>query len=760
MKRLNKKLFRDMKQNKSQFINIFIMVFLGIFAYAGIHAYMNGMKISGENYYENYNLQDLWVSGVNFSEDDLNDIKKIENVNDAERILTVRCDLENYNEAIVEANFIETNNISKMYLAEGEEFSKEKDGVWFDKYLADNLNITVGDEIKLKYEGIEINQTVRGLVETPDHVYTLKDESSLFPTHKDFGYVYLSINESPIEMFNSIIVDVADTSKNVNVKQEIENNIKSAIAVTDRESSASFSTYNSEIKEGETYSKVFTFLFLFIAILSVITTMHRFIKKERTQIGTMKALGIKKSKITVHYINYGFYLSLLAVISGVAFGVLVIGNFFLNMEMDFFEVPEYSISLDRSVYILSAITVVIITLITYLSCRKILREPASEALRTEIPKVKNTKFDISKGIFKKASISTKWNLRDIARNKSRSLMAIVGVTGCTMLIVCALGMMNTMNSYLDWEFSTICNFEYKINLSSECTEDDLKKLIEKYGDNTSQSLGVEFKNNDEKIASTITVNNAKGMLNLTDHSKKAMELKDDGIYVTEKMAEKYGWKIGDEITWHQFGDETWYISKITALNRDPQSQSIAATKEYIESVGIKYIPDSMYSNEDLKDEKDVKGVNTFQSIENLRSEMESMLNITKTLVVLLIVLASALAFVIIYNLGVLSFSEKHYQFATLKVLGFKNKQIKKIFVKQNIWLSLVGIVVGLPLGYVMIDYVFREALGANYDFPAVINITSYIYSFVFSVIVTLLVNIVLSKKVKTIDMVTSLKANE
>lgn len=306
-----------------------------------------------------------------------------------------------------------------------------------------------------------------------------------------------------------------------------------------------------------------------------------------------------------------------------------------------------------------------------------------------------------KGIFKKSSISTRWNLRDIGRNKSRSIMAIVGIIGCTMLIVCAFEMLDTMNSYLNWEFDIINNFEYKISLANNYTDEELKLL-----------------------------------------------------------EEKYNLKIGDSITWHIFGDDTWYTSKIVGLNRDPQSQILNMTKTYYESLGLKYRADSIYTNSNLSDVKTLTGVDTIQNISNLKSGMESMMQTVKTMVVLLIVVSAILGFVIIYNLGILSFTEKQYQFATLKVLGFKNKQIKKIFIKQNLWLSIIGIIIGLPLGYFMIDYIFKSALGDNYDFSATIRWISYLCSTIGSLIVSLVVNKILSRKVNTIDMVSSLKGNE
>lgn len=847
MRILNKKTIRDILRNKSQFITIFLMVFLGVFVFSGIHAYMDGMKQSGDNYYESNNFQDIWIMGENFKEEDLEEIKNIDNIKDAERQVTLNTTLEDDKDIGFETIFIESNNISKMYVAEGEEFSKEKEGMWLDYYYAKKKDIKIGDEISLKYENYTIKEKVVGLIETPDHVYAIKDENAIFPTHDDFAYCYLSINEFPIEyiydeilktdeideflenvdnlkkmqsmgmtinmiksiakidedidletaidyaekieektatvdekekfikaldsdftkedayVFPTVIVDVDNTEKLEETKADIENTIKEAKAVTDRTSCVSYEGYKSETEEGETYSGVFTFLFLFIAILSVVTTMNRFVKKEKVQIGTLKALGIKKRKIIIHYLNYGFYISLLASALGLIAGKYTLGEYFLNMEMVYYEVPTYSTVTIPVVYELAVGVVILITFVTYLTCRKILKKPASEALRVEMPKVKKAKFSLStKGIFKNTSLSTRWNLRDIARNKSRTITAVVGIMGCTMLTVAAFGMWDTLNSYLDWNFGTINNFDYKLSLISNYTDNQYEDLTKMYGNDTSKTYGIEYKKKDseDRKANTLTINDSNGKLQYTDHNRKKMEISDDGVYITEKMSATTGFKVGDEITWHIFGEDEWYTTKIVGLNRDPQNQQLNMTRTFFESLGLEYEADSMYTNEDLSDIDQIDGVETIQSIDNLRKGMESMLGVMKMMIVLLITVSCILGVVIIYNLGILSFSEKHYQFATLKVLGFKTKQIKKIFIKQNIWLTIISIILGLPLGYYMVDFIFKSAIGDSYDFNAEIKLYSYILGVVGTLLVSIIVNRILSRKVKTIDMVTSLKGNE
>ena len=784
---LHKKLLRDLKNNLSQFITIFLMIFLGIFVFSGIHAYMDGMKVNGDKYYKNYNLPDLWLTGENFTKDDLTNIKKLDNVNDAERILTIITNLEGHKGITVETNFIENNNISKMKVIQGEKYTN-KPGIWLDSYLAKNLNLKVGNTITLSYENHKITEKIQGLINTPDHIYQVKDETELFPDHTKYGYAYLSINEFPEDyiyqniekstnmtknqikqmpnfnikdyyIFNQVLVDTNKNTKEV--KTEIEDTIQNAKSVTTRDENPSYSTYKSEMEEGDTYSGIFTFLFLFIALLSVVTTMNRFIKKERIQIGTLKALGYKDKKITKHYISYGFYISLIATITGLLVGPLALGNFFLNMLKKYYEMPEVNIYVSLPNFILAIIIIGLVTLITYLSCKKILKEPASNALRNQAPNTKNKKFTLTtKKFFQKASISTKWNLRDIARNKGRAIMAIVGITGATMLLVCAFGMLDSMNSYLDWEFNKLSNYDYKLALKNNYTEQELKNIENKYGKETSKTNIIEINTNNKTKVTSLTINDAKESLRYTNHDKKYIKLKTNGVYITEKLANTLNIKKGDTITIKMYENQKKYQVKVVGLTRDPQNQQLNTTKEFYESLNLTYKPDTVYTNKNLKNTKTIKGVETIQSINTIKEGMNNLLETTKTMISILIVVSAGLAIVIIYNLGVLSFTEQEYQFATLKVLGFKNKQIKRIFEKQNIWLTIIAILIGMPLGYILTDAIFTFSLGEGYDFNADIKLISYLLSFLGILLVSIIVNKLLSKKVNKIDMVSSLKSNE
>lgn len=789
---LKKKMFRDIKQNLSQFVTIFLMVLIGVMVYVGIEAYMDGMTSAADNFYKNNNIQDLNVMG-NLSDKDLDKIKSLDNVKDAEKKLVVNAiDKDNKDKTYL-LSFIDSNNISKFHIMDGEKFDVNKKGAWVDNFYAEKNNLKVGDTIKIKYDTFSLEEKILGLINVPDHIYDVKDESELVPNRENFGFVYLSVNEIPEsyikdlvmkEMkitdekifdkyvkdfnykeyipYNYIMVDVNKKKNVTSVKEDIEDKVSNAKAIVKIEDTLSYQRYQGEIDEGASYVGIFSGLFLFIAMLSVITTMTRVVKKQKLQIGTMKALGIKNSKIVMHYVGYGFFVSLAAAIVGIILGKYFIGTFFLNMEMDYFEVPNGVPVVKPLSYLVALLVVMVVSFITYLTCRKELFKKPAEALRNEVPNVKVSSLNLStKGIFKKLNFSSKWNYRDILRNKFRTVTAVVGIVGCCMLIVCAFGMLNSMNHFIKLQFEDLYNFNYKLSLKENLKDDELKVLTDKYGDNTSETLTIETKIGKEREANTIFVTNAGNLVRFQNENGKFVKVnKNNGVYITRKLADQKNLKVGDTIKWHIYGVNKYYESKIVGLTKDPQVQNLTMTKEYLESLDIDYKPDSLYTNTDLKGVKDIKNVSLVQDISELKNSLESMLSMMKSMIMLIIVFAIGLGAIIIYNMGILSYSEKQYQFATLKVLGFNDKKIRKIFVQQNNWITILSIIIGLPTGYYMTSWIFKSVIADNYDFSAYINLSTYLIAIIGTILVSIIVSRMLSKKVNKIDMVSSLKANE
>ena len=764
---LKRKLFRDIKNNIAQFITIFLMVMIGVMAYSGIEAYMDGMQRSIDKYYKENNIFDLVVTKDNFTKEDLDKINNISDVSLAEGKLSLYA--KTNDDKILLVNFIESNEISKFYVHDGISFDKTKDGVWLDyKYALEN-NIKVNDKVSIKYDTLDLEKEVLGLIYVPDHVYDVKDASELYPNKKDFGYAYLSSNELKDYVLSKNMTDIPFNHMMIKtngnreiVKDELNKILTGNYVITDVEDTLSYKQYQGEINEGKTYVGVFSGLFLFIAILSVITTMNRLIKKERTQIGTLKALGFSNFRVLTYYIGYGFWVSLFGSIAGILVGYYGIGKLFISIEMDFFEVPNGSAYMNPKSYLVALLVVIIISFITYLTGKKILKKNPAETLRNEIPSVKKGSLNFTKkSIFKKLSFQSIWNVRDILRNKSRTIMGVIGVTASCMLIVCAIGMLNSMNHFIDLQFSKLYNFDYKLVLDSNITNENIEEIKKTYGDYSSETINVETVIDNNKENNTILVTDAKNYLRFINSKGKYINVSsDEGVYITRKLAKNNNLKVGDTIVWHVSGSDKDYTSKIIGLNKDPQNQNITMSKAYLDTLGITYNPDSFYTNVDLSNINKIDGVSIIQDIDSLAESMTDMLSMMKKMIALIIFIAAVLGIIIIYNLGILSYTEKQYQFATLKVLGFSDKKIEKIFVKQNNWIAIASIVLGLPLGYMLTEWLFQTAIEEHYDFNAYILPITYIIATVAVYVISYIVSKFLSKKIKNIDMVSSLKGNE
>lgn len=790
---LTKKMLRDVKQNKTQFLTIFLMVLIGVMVYVGIESYMSGMISASDKFYSENNLQDLNVIGAGLTNDDIKTIKELDNVNDAELKLVVTATDNKNSDKTYLTSFILSNNISKFYVFEGEGFDKNKKGVWVDKFYAEKNNLKLGDTLEIKYDTFVLKEKILGFINVPDHIYDVKDASELIPNREEFGFIYLSVNEIPESYitdmvkskmnipssvniknaikdydyldyipFNYIMVDV-NNKKNVDsVKTRIEDNVDT-LGVVKIEETLSYLMYQGEIDEGKAYIGIFSGLFLFIAMLSVVTTMTRIIKKERIEIGTLKALGFNKTRVSLHYISYGFFIALLGSLCGIILGRYFIGNVFIGLEMSFFEVPNGVAIIEPNSYLVALLVVIGISLITYLTCLKELRKKPALSLKNEIPKVKNKSLNITtKGIFKYLPFSTKWNFRDIIRNKIRTITGVLGIVGCCTLIVCAMGMLNSMNHFIKLQFEDLYNFQYKLSLKEGISNNEIKTLTDKYGSDTTSTLNIEIKDkNNNRKANSILVTDANDKIRFQDSDDKYINISsNEGVYITRKLAEEYNLDVGDTVKWHIYGDNKYYESKVVGINKDPQQQIITMNRSYLESLNIKYVPDSLYTNSNLKNVSNIKNVTLIQNKYNLKNSMEFMLSMMKKMITLIICIACLLGAVIIYNMGVLSYSEKQYQFATLKVLGFPYNKIKNIFIEQNIWITIVSIIIGLPSGYYLTSWLFKKCLDDNFDFNVYINLSTYLIGIIGTFVVSYLVSLLLSKKIKKIDMVSSLKANE
>lgn len=764
---LRRKLWRDLWQNRTQFLSIFLMAFLGMMVFAGIDAESNGLGVSYTRYFEQTRTADYWVIGNNFTERDADTLKSLPEVETVDRklVLDGKCKLPTGEELDMEFNFMETMTCSYPYVVEGEPFNASSTGIWLEQNFANARGYKVGDTINLSYEGVSFQEEVKGIIMHPEYVYYSLDSDSMMPTYGNYGFGFLSQSEFPIQdqlVYNYLVIKTYETPENsLQFKEYLKNTLNlENVTVIDRRQNLGIDTVMNEKEQHETFGIMFTAIFMLIAVMGIVTTMTRMTSNQRTQIGTLKALGFSKGKITWHYVSYGIVISLLGGVIGSLLGRLLIPQLFLGSMTAYFILPAWYQQLSWKSLVANALSVLVCSSVSFLSCRKELKDMPAVTLRPASPKnLKHSLLEKSK-FWLSMNFSTQWNIRDVLRNKSRSLMGILGVAGCAMLLLGAFGSYDCCIGLVDWQYTRLVTGQNKVNFSLNTSDLEKRQMAQTYKGQLLQEGSCEFRVGDTVKTGTITVTEEGNYLHYENTKQEEIKLPKDGIAMTSKMADLLGVQVGDTFEWHIVGEKNWETGQVAALYQAATGQGITMDKEVYEDFRYDFHPTSFYTNMSIpsyiKDGDVVAGV---ISIEQARSDLAENMEMMYIMVGVLIVAAVLLGLVVLYNMGVLSFMEKTREVATLKVLGFSTKRIRKILQQQNIWITVIGIVIGLWLGYQLI-VVMMGTMSDDMDMPVTVNLLSYLYAIVGTGLVSLSVNRMLSGRVKTICMVDALKGVE
>lgn len=764
---LRRKLFRDLWQNKTQFISIFLMAFLGMFIFAGMDADSNGMGVSTNDYYEQTDLADDWVVSEHFSTDEVHMLEQLDCIQSVDRKLVIdakaQIDGEEYD---MELNFIDTMNCSFPYLYEGEPFSADKEGIWLEDSFAKQWKLQVGDYIRLKYEGKEFQEEIKGIIIHPEYIFYTLDGDSVMPNYGKYGFGYLSREEFPIQeklVFNRLVIkqNPQVPVSTMTFKDLVKNTLdRDDIVVLDRTQNVGIEAIASEKEQHEAMGIMFSAVFLLIAVMGIVTTMTRMTSNQRIQIGTLKALGFSKATITWHYVSYGLFISLAGAILGSIAGYFCLPPIFRPNMSSYYILPKWTTQISIKSYIAILLTVMIDTIVSFLSCRRELRDMPAVTLKPAAPKnMKHFRLEKSR-IWLTMGFSTQWNIRDILRNKARSFMGVAGVAGCTMLMLCALGCKNSCDEIAEWQYGELTIGKQKVTFAEELSSLEKREYRQRFNGQLVQEGSCEFKTGERIKTGNITIMESGNYMRYQDDKGREIKFPQTGIGLSYKMANLLGVKEGDFIEWHMIGEEDWERNRVSFIYRTPTGQGIAMTQSQFEELDYDFEPTVLYTNMSIpayvKDSDDITGVSSLsQQKKDLRDNME-MLNI---MVIVLITAAVILGVIVLYNMGVLSFMEKTREVATLKVLGFTSARIRKILQQQNVWLTIVGIGIGLVLGYILLDAI-TQTMSEDNDIPAVIYTLSYVYSIIGTLVISVSVNRILSSKVKTICMVDALKGVE
>lgn len=734
------------------------MAFLGVYVFTGFGAESFGFEETSSTYYGETNLADGWIYASNIDDDFVNKVNDLSSTKDSERKLIVNSIADFDNDPDITLHFLEDNDISKFYLVKGEEFNlSDGDGVWLDIRFAEAKNLTVGDNISFTFEGMAVEKEIKGLGYSPEHLYQTSD-SSMIPDYGKMGFAYLSYEAFPVSdvPYNVLLVKYDGNSSNYE-KQLDDDLTRDYSSFLPRAQHPSFAEFQDETEQHQMMTDVIPVIFIIISMLTLLTTMTRIINNQRMQIGVLKALGFKNRTIMFHYISYGFWMVLAGSILGLILGPLTLPPIMFEEMADLYSIPYWLTGFNISFIVVTLLMIVLAALISYFACRNIVNESPSSAIRPKIPKVSTSGFLEKLGIWKKFSFNVRWNYRDAKRNKFRALMSIVGVMACTLIIVASFGCMDGFDEMKEWEYTDINHYSSKLVLEDNITASQVDYIADDVGGEKLMESSIEIKSGDIKKSGVITVLDDNKSYTPTDDNKNPISISSNEVSISTKMAQLLGVGVGDTIKWHIMGSDKWISTKVDKIHSDPTSQGIIVSKEKLDDLGLNYTATSVISSHGV--DKNYSGVKTIFSMDSLTDSWDDMMESSMTIIYLLAAFASLLSVIVLYNLGLLSFTEIKREFATLKVLGFKSSQLRKLLLTQNLWFTTIGFVIGVPLGREVLQYLWGT-MGDSFYLKANISLKTLIITFLITYVVSILVNLMFSGKIKKLNMVESLKDNE
>ena len=568
-------------------------------------------------------------------------------------------------------------------------------------------------------------------------------------------------------------------------KKELEDLEMPEWMVTDREALPEYTDYGDNADRLRNIGQVFPVIFFLVAALISLTTMTRMVEEQRTQIGTLKALGYKKSAIAAKYICYAFFATLLGSVLGMLIGEKIIPYIIITAYGIMYHNVANTISIDYQpgfALIASAASVVCTVGATLFASGKELQETPASLMRPPAPKEgKRVLLERLTFIWKHLSFSWKSTIRNLFRYKKRLIMTVFGIAGSMGLMLVGFGIQDSISDIAAIQYRELQHYDGMVIEDSDATEEEHAELFEYMKENeqiahcnrvqmtkisapkgsSSVSIYLFVPESLSEFARDVTLKNRI--------TGETYELTDEGAAISEKTASLLGLKVGDMIPLKK-GDKEYKV-RVAVITENYMSHYLYMTPRVYEQT-FGEMPE--YENivftmqEDCKDDLEMAGTRILANpgalsisyTSSLASQVDRMLSTLDAVILVLIVSAGMLAFVVLYNLNNINITERQRELATLKVLGFYDGEVSQYVLRENVILTVLGIMFGAVFGILIHRYVITTVEVDAVMFGRNIKPLSFLYSGILTSIFSIVVNGVMHFKLKTIDMVESLKSVE
>lgn len=770
---LIKNFFREILSTLPRLMSVIVVTALGVFMFVGMSGInYNLIKIADQSYKEQ-NIADFWIYGT-FSKADEKRILEMDEVDQIQPRIVLDAQPIRDKDITVTLHGISDNlSINKPQLKSGSFPKSNRDLLLFDEY-AKQHNLKIGDtyELKIKNSKKRLTYNICGTARSVEYIYNIGG-INLLPDNSKLGYGYIkrdSIEDILGEnMNNQICVLLQDNTDQAKFREtldsELGTKISAVLSFTDNKKT---SILIDSINEMSATTTSLPSLFFLIAALIMFTTMTRVIENSRIHIGTLKAIGYSDLTIFIYYLCYAQAVVILGVLLGTLPSTLITKPLFALYD-EMLSMPDYTIEYSMKSVIQSLIIAnIFCTGTAAIICFKELKESPAECMRPKKPKTGNINLiEKIKFAWQKMTFSQKTIVRNIFRNKMRLVMCVTGVAGCMAIIITAFGMSDSNHHFFSTLFDKLHRYDLQVMLNADTNKTQymrIKTLDEvdkcEYQMEVPATFWTEFKKESANIS---VVEDEISLMMLDISSVKTMQMPIDGAIVSSSLSKKLGLKEGDQFNVKLAGTNKTFNIKTARLLRN--LSGIYIGKSYWRTLGEEFNPKTAYINSSNAEQLRKK----LQSYDFVISALlkrevvesiESQLVMVNFVVFILTIFGGVLAFVVLYNLGVINFFERVRELATLMVLGFYDKEIRVLVLRENTIFTIIGIILGMPLGVWFHSYLMQSSQSAGFDVDVYISYFTYFIAVGLTFAFSLMVNLLLGKKFNQIDMVGALKSIE
>lgn len=550
--------------------------------------------------------------------------------------------------------------------------------------------------------------------------------------------------------------------------------------VMDRNMNESFVSYKNDTERMRNLSTIFPIIFFLVAILVCLTTMTRMVDEDRTLIGTFKALGYSNRKIAGRYLEYAASASLIGSVIGVFLGFWIIPIIIWNAHEIVFRLPKLIPNFYFDIAFISIFTTVtIVTLSTGFAVKKSLQEVPSDLMRPKAPKNgKRVFLEYIKPIWNRMTFTQKVTIRNLGLNKKRFIMTLVGILGCTSLVVTGLGARNAVQTIVDKQFDEIFHYNATVSFNYNKPSDELISLLsnkEYFSGFTEvflKSAEVSLEDNDDAFNTYIVSPEheedfIKYVSMREPGTKKELKFNETSVIITEKLAMNLNIGVGDTLKLKYFDKNDSHLVTVTDIStnyafnyiyfgKDIYKETFGGLPEYNQFFTI--IADE-HNNEDIKTYlSSASGIGVVSFTNEIMGNVTTSIDSINTIIWVLIIAAGLLAFVVLYNLTNINIGERQREIATLKVLGFYDKETYSYIFRETIILSIIGCLLGLIGGIFLYQAVITTVEPTMILLTRELTWEGFLGAATLTMLFTIIVNMSLKIKIKNIDMLESLKS--